>query len=136
MSSGGQSISLYPPKDTAVAFDSSENVTYTCEISSATDGESALLWDVNGTQIWSQSQIDHYDKSGVFIENKNGSITLLMSPEGRLLLANKDPIAIKCSSYDAGELLIKVHEQSQLVHIRQFGKRCSSWYKAWTQHSV
>lgn len=123
---GSCCIIVRPAGDTIIAENSADNVTYTCEVSvpPAADGSRVtLLWELRGEQIWSELQENRYADIGVFIERSGEkTLALVVTQRGRRELhAQREPIAISCTSYDASAF--KITEASEELQIHQFGRR-------------
>lgn len=81
-----------PMQDEYVAFNSKENITYTCSV----DSDSTVVWEVERSQIRSQQQFDNIRDQGIFIDPMNTSSmtsTIFISSMAR---DNNSNIAIQC----------------------------------------
>ena len=123
---------MCPAEDVVIAENSSENVTYTCEVAVSLPEGVILRWEIRGEQIWSASQVKRYADSGVFIESDEKTLSLVVTPRGRRELhAHSEPITVSCSSYDVRAF--KIIEASEELQIHQFGKsRCGLYLLAYT----
>ena len=118
---GSCGITVRPAEDAFIAENSLENVTYTCEVAESLPEGVTLLWEIRGEQIWSAFQVERYANSGVFIENHEKTLLLVVTPPGRRALhAHREPITVSCTSYDAPAF--KITEASEELQIHQFGK--------------
>ena len=85
-----------PNRDQYVAFNSEDNVTYTCSVGSG----STVVWEVGRSQIRSQTQFDDISNKGIFIDPMNTltrTSTISISSMARDLNNSSDnAITIQC----------------------------------------
>ena len=82
-----------PNRDQYIAFNSDDNVTYTCSVGSG----SSVVWEVGRSQIRSQKQFEDISDKGIFIEPMNTvseTSTVTISSMARDL--NNSNITIQC----------------------------------------
>ena len=82
-----------PMRDEYVAFNSGENVTYTCSV----DSGSTVVWEVERSQIRSQQQFDNIRDQGIFINPMNtSSMTSTISISSMARENNSNNITLQC----------------------------------------
>ena len=83
----------YPKRDQYVAFNSKDNVTYTCSV----DSGSTVVWEVGRSQIRSQKQFEDISDKGIFIDPMNTiSVTSTISISSMARDLNGSNITIQC----------------------------------------
>ena len=91
-------LTVNPPEDQFVAFNSADNVTYTCTVPDSR----SVVWEFRGSQIRSQTQFQALTNLGVIIEPANTmsqNSTITISQSAREMY---NDITIQCFSDEIG----------------------------------
>jgi hypothetical protein len=114
-----QSALLTPSGNRTIANTSSENVTFTCMISSD-DPHITILWEVLDNQISERKQ-ETYADSGIYIEDEERTKSrLVITAEGRNSLS-PNLIPVVCYSYNTTRVVNSFTGKSNTSFVIQYG---------------
>ena len=113
-----QHATLDPVGDITIANTASENITITCRLSKG-NASIDIIWDIRDDHIESESKRQKLADNGVFIEDVNATLSILVVTfEGR---RNLGYIPIRCSSYNKEDIRVGIINISQQSNIIPFG---------------
>ena len=99
---------------------SSENTTFTCRLSKG-DPSIDIVWEVRDVPIESERRRQKYAGYGIFIEDVEATLSILVvTADGRSNLG-PDHIQIHCSSYNKINITNGITAKSQQSRIILFG---------------
>lgn len=87
-----------PASDVSLPIDSSENVTFTCNVSQ-NESERQAIWEVGGRQIQG-AVAETFERVGIFVEgtNQTGVANLIVTSGARVVFQDSG-IMIACAAF-------------------------------------